>query len=108
MVIVINNSDKQVGLYSGKGSYTGGSYIWNEVSVSTCGGLIFGGGAYIWGDYIRGGGLYSEVYGSLIINPKPIEHWQAFNRQGKTTKWDPLALRCAPTQWVKVIFLLAW
>jgi hypothetical protein len=27
------------------------AYIWNEVSVSTCGGLI------------HGGGLYSEVYG---------------------------------------------
>ena len=30
-----------VGLYSGGG---GVAYIWNEVSVSTCGGLIFGGG----------------------------------------------------------------
>ena len=29
----------RVGLYWG-----GGAYIWNEVSVSTCGGLIFGGG----------------------------------------------------------------
>ena len=47
VIIVINsgNSDKQVGLYSG-----GGAYIWNEVSVSTCSGLIFGGA------YIRGGG----------------------------------------------------
>jgi hypothetical protein len=40
-----------VGLYSG-GLIFGGAYIWNEVSVSTCGGLIhggliFGGGAYI-------------------------------------------------------------
>ena len=35
----------RVGLYSG-----GGAYIWNEVSVSICGGLIFGGA------YIRGGG----------------------------------------------------
>ena len=43
----------RVGLYSGGG----GAYIWNEVSVSTCGGLIHR-GAYIWG----GGGLYSEVY----------------------------------------------
>ena len=34
----------RVGLYSG-----GGAYIWNEVSVSICGGLIFGGGAYIRG-----------------------------------------------------------
>ena len=33
-----------VGLYSGGG---GGAYIWNEVSVSTCGGLIFGGGAWM-------------------------------------------------------------
>jgi hypothetical protein len=56
---VINNSDKQVGLYSGGRAYIqgglmfgGGAYIWNEVSVSTRGvliheGLIFGGGAYI-------------------------------------------------------------
>ena len=51
MVIVINNSDKQVGLYSGGLIFGGGAYIWNEVSVSTCGGLI------------HGGGLYSEVYG---------------------------------------------
>ena len=28
------------------GLYSGGAYIWNEVSVSTCGGLIHGGGAY--------------------------------------------------------------
>jgi hypothetical protein len=47
VVILINNSDKQVGLY------LGAAYIWNEVSVSTCGGLIHGGGAYTRG----GGGL---------------------------------------------------
>ena len=40
-----------VGLYSG-----GGAYIWYEVSVSICGGLIFGGGGlYSGGAYIRGG-----------------------------------------------------
>jgi hypothetical protein len=49
VVIVINNSDKQVGLYSGGLIFGGGAYIWNEVSVSTCGGLIHGGA------YIRGG-----------------------------------------------------
>jgi hypothetical protein len=32
----------RVGLYSG-----GGAYIWNEVSVSTCGGLIHGGGLIV-------------------------------------------------------------
>jgi hypothetical protein len=42
----------RVGLYLGGG---GGAYIWNEVSVSTCGGLIHGG--------LYSGGLYSEVYG---------------------------------------------
>ena len=41
----------RVGLYSG-----GGAYIWNEVSVSICGGLIFG------GTYIRGGGAYSRRF----------------------------------------------
>ena len=64
----------RVGLYSGGGG--GGAYIWNEVSVSTCGGLIHRGGLYsskpltstkhlgmLWaytqgGGYIRGGGAY--------------------------------------------------
>ena len=45
---MINNSDKQVGLYSG-GLIFWGAYIWNEVSVSTCGGLIHGGGGLIVG-----------------------------------------------------------
>jgi hypothetical protein len=57
VVIVINNSDKQVGLYSGGLIFGGGGHIWNEASVSTCGGLIHGGGLY-------SGGLYSEVYGT--------------------------------------------
>ena len=34
------------------GLYSGGAYIWNEVSVSTCGGLIHG-EAYIRGAYSR-------------------------------------------------------
>jgi hypothetical protein len=62
-VIVINkniNSDKQVGLYSG-GLILGWAYIWNEVSVSTCGRLIHRG-------IIFGGGLYSEVYGNCIYS----------------------------------------
>ena len=42
MVIVINNSDKQVGLYLGGLVFGGEAYIWNEVSISTCGGLIHG------------------------------------------------------------------
>ena len=25
----------------------GGAYIWNELSISICGGLIFGGGLYL-------------------------------------------------------------
>ena len=45
----INSGDLYSGgLYSG-GLIFGGAYIWNEVSVSTCGGLIDGGA------YIRGG-----------------------------------------------------
>ena len=57
-----------MGLYSGglifgwtyiRGAYIRGAYIWNEVSVSTCGGLIHGGGG---GAYIRGGGL---IFGGL-------------------------------------------
>jgi hypothetical protein len=57
----------RVGLYSG-GLIFGGAYIWNEVSVSTCGGLIHGGGLYLGGAYIQGG-LYSEVSDSYILNP---------------------------------------
>ena len=56
VIIVINNNDRQVGLYSdglilGGG---GGAYIWNEVSFSTCGGLIHG-GLYSGGGLIFGG-----------------------------------------------------
>ena len=46
----INSGDLySVGLYSGGLIFGGGAYIWNKVSVSTCGGLIhrgliFGGG----------------------------------------------------------------
>jgi hypothetical protein len=43
----------RVGLYSGGLIFGGGAYIWNEVSVSICGGLIFGGGLILGG----GGGL---------------------------------------------------
>jgi hypothetical protein len=48
---VINNSDKQEGLYSGGLIFEGGggAYIWNEVSVSTCGGLKHGGGLIFGG-----------------------------------------------------------
>ena len=48
----------RVGLYSG-----GGAYIWNDVSVSTCGGLIHG-GAYIRRAYIRG-----AMAGDVCQNP---------------------------------------
>jgi hypothetical protein len=57
VAIVINNSDKQVGLYSDGLIFGGGGYIWNEVSISTCGGLIHGGGLY------SGGG--ANIFGSL-------------------------------------------
>ena len=38
--------------YIGGGLTLGGGYIWNEVSISICGGLILGGGL------IFGGSLY--------------------------------------------------
>jgi hypothetical protein len=64
VVIVINNSDKQVGLYSGELIFGGGGglifgmrlALVHVVGLYT-GGLIFGGGAYI-----RGGGL---IFGGL-------------------------------------------
>ena len=37
------------GLYSGGLILGGGAYIWNEVSVSICDGLIFGGGLIVGG-----------------------------------------------------------
>jgi hypothetical protein len=37
------------GLYSGGLIFGGGAYIWNEVSVSISGGLIFGGGLIVGG-----------------------------------------------------------
>ena len=46
----------RVGLYSG-----GGAYIWNEVSVSICGGLIFG-GELIFGRVLYSGGAYSRRF----------------------------------------------
>jgi hypothetical protein len=42
-----------VGLYSGGLIFGGGAYIWNEVSVSTCGELIHGGGLIFGGAYSR-------------------------------------------------------
>ena len=57
-VLVINKSNiKQVsykqenfrGLIFGGLIYGGRAYIWNEVSVSTCGELIYGGGLYLGG-----------------------------------------------------------
>ena len=45
------------GAYIRVGLYSGGAYIWNEVSVSICGELIFG-GAYIRGGLIVGGLRY--------------------------------------------------
>ena len=41
------------GAYIRVGLYSGGAYIWNEVSVSTCGGLIHGGGLIFGGAYSR-------------------------------------------------------
>jgi hypothetical protein len=53
-----------VGLYSGWLIFGGGGYIWNEVSVSTCGGLIHGG--LYSGGVIFGGLRYANI---LNINP---------------------------------------
>ena len=56
-----------MGLYSGGlifgGAYIrGGAYIWNDVSVSTCGGLIHGGRAYIVGAYSRSSRRFTVSY----------------------------------------------
>jgi hypothetical protein len=57
-----------VGLYSG-----GGAYIWNEVSVSTCGGLIHG-GAYIWGGLIFRGLRY--ISHKVLLNRDYSEQYK--------------------------------
>ena len=52
------------------GLYSGGAYIWNEVSVSTCGGLIHGGsGIYTGGvAYIQGGLIVGGLRYCMTIN----------------------------------------
>jgi hypothetical protein len=45
------------GLIFGWAYIRGGAYIWNEVSVSTCGGLIHGGEGLYWGWGLIVGGL---------------------------------------------------
>jgi hypothetical protein len=45
----------------------GGAYIWNEVSVSTCGGLIFGGGSLFGGAYSRRFTVLTLVQSTLRI-----------------------------------------
>ena len=47
------------GAYNSGGLIFGGAYIWNEVSVSTCGGLIHGGGLYSGGLIV--GGLRYDI-----------------------------------------------
>jgi hypothetical protein len=42
-----------------------GAYIWNEVSVSICGGLIFGGGGLYSGAYSR---RFTVVHSMQIFN----------------------------------------
>ena len=52
----------------------GGAYVWNELSVSTCGGLIHGGGLIFGGGaYIRGGAYSRRFTVSADNNP----HWVA-------------------------------
>jgi hypothetical protein len=51
-------------------AYILGTYIWNEVSISTCGGLIHRG--------LKFGGLYSEVYGIFVKYDKPTEYQTLF------------------------------
>jgi hypothetical protein len=46
------------GPYIRVGLYSGGAYIWNDVSVSTCGWLIYTGGGLIFGGLIVGGLRY--------------------------------------------------
>ena len=61
-----------VGLYTGGGLiFGGGAYIWNEVSVSTCGGLIHGGGLY------SGGGAYSRRFTVFWFPRKDFQFWLA-------------------------------
>jgi hypothetical protein len=58
----------RVGLYSG-----GGAYIWNDVSISTCGGLIHGGLIFGGGAYSRRFTVYNRychVYSRLWVNIK--------------------------------------
>ena len=53
-----------MGLYSGGLLFGGAAYIWNEVSVSTCGGFIHGGLIFGGGGLIVGGLLYINTSGN--------------------------------------------
>jgi hypothetical protein len=59
------------GLYSGGlifgWAYIRGAYIWNEVSVSTCGGLIHGGPYIREGAYSRRFAVYVHILDQAIL-----------------------------------------
>ena len=79
---MINNSDKQVGLYSGGLIFGGGAYIWNEgVSVSTYGGLIH------VGAYTRGGGG-GLIFGGLRYALTMHRIFLGFANLGRNDKYS--------------------
>ena len=89
VIIVINsdNSDKQVGLYSGGLIFGGGggAYIWNEVSVSTCGGLIHRGGLYSGGGLIFGGLIFGGLRYTVQLPEKYKQNFDV-SSEGVTTE----------------------
>ena len=88
IIIVVNsgNSDKQVSLYSGGAYIRGGTYIWNEVSVSTCGGLIHG-GAYIRGGGLIFGGLRHTFFSIVLLVFSIIESVKCFSYKSISLSW---------------------
>ena len=58
------------GAYIWVGLYSGGAYIWNDVSVSTCGGLIHGGGLYSGGLIV--GGLRNDMKFLIFLNERTL------------------------------------
>jgi hypothetical protein len=54
------------GLYSGGLIFGGGAYVWNEVSVSICGGAYIRGGGYIRGG-VTGYGKLKYYYNAIRV-----------------------------------------
>jgi hypothetical protein len=59
--------------YINWGTYIRGAYIWNDVSVSTCGGLLHGGLIFGGGGLYRGGSRGSQISHATNVKKRHIK-----------------------------------